>query len=134
MSGNVLTGETVIASPVANSLIRVMHMSFGAPFTSALHEPHFPALQFQRTARSGAWVAWIRWTTSRTTMPASIGTTYSTCSPAEPSPRRIFILTSGLGGAGEGAQGAGAPGRGAEREATAPSEVIPSPQSRRARR
>ena len=29
-----------------------MHMSRGFPFTSAEHEPHFPALQFHRTARS----------------------------------------------------------------------------------
>jgi hypothetical protein len=31
-----------------------MHMSFGVPLISAEHEPHLPALQFQRTARSGA--------------------------------------------------------------------------------
>jgi hypothetical protein len=31
---------------------RVMHISFGMPLISAEHEPHLPALQFQRTARS----------------------------------------------------------------------------------
>ena len=29
------------------------------PFTSAEQEPHLPALQFQRQARSLAWFAWI---------------------------------------------------------------------------
>ena len=29
-----------------------MHISFGMPLISAEHEPHLPALQFQRTARS----------------------------------------------------------------------------------
>ena len=33
-----------------------MHISRGRPLISALHEPHLPALQFQRTARSPAWV------------------------------------------------------------------------------
>jgi hypothetical protein len=37
--------------------MRVMHMSLGIPLISALHEPHLPALQFQRTAKSEAWVA-----------------------------------------------------------------------------
>ena len=31
-----------------------MHISFGMPLISAEHDPHLPALQFQRTARSGA--------------------------------------------------------------------------------
>ena len=48
-----------------------MHISRGRPLISALHEPHLPALQFQRTARSPAWVAWRRWMTSRTTSPSS---------------------------------------------------------------
>src|SRR5215510_11646892 len=47
-----------------------MHISRGLPLISAEHEPHLPALQFQRTARSGACSAWILWTTSRTTMPS----------------------------------------------------------------
>ena len=51
---------------------RVMHISFGMPLISAEHEPHLPALQFQRTARSLACSAWIWWTASRTTMPSEI--------------------------------------------------------------
>ena len=47
-----------------------MHISRGLPFTSAPHEPHFAALQFQRTARSGACVRWISCTASRTTVPS----------------------------------------------------------------
>ena len=34
-----------------------MHISFGMPLTSAEQEPHLPALQFQRQARSVACVA-----------------------------------------------------------------------------
>ena len=52
--------------------MRVMHMSFGMPLISAEQEPHLPALQFQRQARSLACVAWILWTTSSTTMPSVI--------------------------------------------------------------
>ena len=52
--------------------MRVMHMSRGLPLISAEHEPHFPALQFHRQARSGAAVAWIWWTASRTTIPSVI--------------------------------------------------------------
>ena len=37
--------------------MRVMHIKQGRPLISAEHEPHLPALQFQRTARSPAWVA-----------------------------------------------------------------------------
>ena len=48
-----------------------MHIRRGLPFTSALQEPHLPALQFQRTARSAACVAWMVWMTSRTTCPSS---------------------------------------------------------------
>ena len=53
--------------------MRVMHMSRGLPLTSALQEPHLPALQFQRTARSFACCAWIAWITSSTTMPFADG-------------------------------------------------------------
>jgi hypothetical protein len=74
MTGKARRGVTVIGSPGSNTLRRVMHSSRGRPFTSALHEPHLPALQFQRTARSPAWVAWTRWTASRTTSPSSTGT------------------------------------------------------------
>ena len=65
---------TVTVSSSANVDMRVMHISRGRPLISALHEPHLPALQFQRTARSGACVAWMRWTTSSTTMPGSVST------------------------------------------------------------
>ena len=49
---------------------RVMHIRLGLPLISAEHEPHLPALQFQRQARSLACVAWILCTTSSTTMPS----------------------------------------------------------------
>ena len=74
MSGHVFMGATVICSPGSNRFMRVMHMRRGSPLTSALQEPHLPALQFQRTARSGACVAWMRWITSRTTWPSSTST------------------------------------------------------------
>ncbi len=51
-----------------------MHSSRGRPLISALQEPHLPALQFQRTARSPAWVAWTRWMASRTTSPSETST------------------------------------------------------------
>jgi len=44
----------VTGSFAGSSSSRVMHMSFGLPLISAEHDPHFPALQFQRTARSFA--------------------------------------------------------------------------------
>ncbi len=49
--------------------MRVMQSRRGLPFTSALHEPHRPALQFQRTASSGDCFACTSWTASRTTIP-----------------------------------------------------------------
>src|SRR6266513_2820640 len=55
--GNAFIGSTVIGLSSGNSLIRVMHISFGIPLTSAEHDPHFPALQFHRHARSLACVA-----------------------------------------------------------------------------
>ena len=70
MIGKARMGETVMGWSVGSVLIRVMHINLGRPFISALQEPHFPALQFHRTARSGAWVAWMRWTTSSTTSPS----------------------------------------------------------------
>jgi hypothetical protein len=36
-----------------------LHISLGLPLISALHEPQWAALQFQRTARSLAWCAWM---------------------------------------------------------------------------
>ena len=50
-------GSIVIGRSSGRSLSRVMHMSRGMPFTSAEQEPHLPALQFQRHARSLAWFA-----------------------------------------------------------------------------
>ena len=73
MIGKVCIGATVIGSPSGSVSIRVMHMSRGLPLISAVHEPHLPALQFQRQARSGAWSAWTRWMTSRTTSPSWAG-------------------------------------------------------------
>ena len=51
-----------------------MHTSRGLPLISIEHEPHLPALQFQRTARSGASVACSRWMMSRTTSPSFTST------------------------------------------------------------
>ena len=56
ITGKVRIGVTVIVSSSSKSESRHMHISRGLPLTSALHEPHLPALQFQRTARSPAWV------------------------------------------------------------------------------
>ena len=69
-TGKARIGVTVIVSVRSKTDIRVMHISRGRPLISALHEPHLPALQFQRTARSGAWVAWRRWMMSSTTSPS----------------------------------------------------------------
>ena len=93
ISGKVLIGATVMGSS-GKSSIRVMHISLGCPLTSALHEPHLPALQFQRTARSFAWIPWIRWMTSSTTRPSSNGTVYSRNSPPSVSPRKTRIVIS----------------------------------------
>src|SRR5437879_10198482 len=65
------TGSIVTGFSNGSSLRRVMHMSFGIPFTSAEHDPHLPALQFHRQARSGACVRWISCTASSTTMPSA---------------------------------------------------------------
>src|SRR5665647_877602 len=59
--GNALIGSTVTGLVRSRSFNRVMHISFGIPFTSAEHDPHLPALQFQRTARSFALSDWIWW-------------------------------------------------------------------------
>ena len=74
MTGNVRRGVTVTVSSSAKVLIRVRHISLGRPLISALQEPHLPALQFQRTARSPAWVACSRCMMSRTTSPSLTGT------------------------------------------------------------
>jgi hypothetical protein len=52
-------GSTVTGLSSGSVFIRVMHINFGIPFISAEHEPHFPALQFQRTAKSPACSACI---------------------------------------------------------------------------
>ena len=70
IGGNVRIGSTVTGSFRSSVLSRVMHISRGRPLISAEHEPHFPALQFQRTARSGACSACTRCTASSTTMPS----------------------------------------------------------------
>src|SRR6185503_7555193 len=67
-----------------------MHMSLGEPLISAEHEPHFPALQFQRTARSLACFAWISCTASSTTIPSTTSVVKSTNCPVPPSPRQIL--------------------------------------------
>jgi hypothetical protein len=59
IDGNVCIGCTVTGWFRSRSDRRVMHISFGMPLTSAEHDPHLPALQFQRTARSLACSAWI---------------------------------------------------------------------------
>ena len=74
MIGKPPSGATVTGSPGGSWFIRVMHISRGWPLISALHEPHRPALQFQRRARSPACVAWTRWSTSSTTSPSSAAT------------------------------------------------------------
>src|ERR687897_485797 len=70
MTGKARMGPTCI-SPPSYSSMRVLHKSLGLPFISALHEPQWAALQFQRTARSGACWACIASTASRTTMPST---------------------------------------------------------------
>ena len=74
ITGKARIGVTVIVSVSSKSESRVMHISRGRPLISALHEPHLPALQFQRTARSPAWVACTRWIASRTTSPSETST------------------------------------------------------------
>jgi hypothetical protein len=70
ISGKARIGSTVIGWSSGRVFSRVMHISRGFPLISAEHDPHLPALQFQRQARSGAWPAWMRWTASRTTIPS----------------------------------------------------------------
>src|SRR5947209_2592352 len=67
-----------------------MHISFGEPLISAEQDPHFPALQFQRTARSLACLAWISCTASSTTIPSTTSVVKSTNRPSPFSPRQIL--------------------------------------------
>src|SRR5947208_484684 len=87
-------GATVIGSPGGNWSSRVMHMRRGLPFTSALHEPHRPALQFQRQARSLAACAWMWCTASRTTIPSWSGTVKSSNRPSSRVPRKTLSSAS----------------------------------------
>jgi hypothetical protein len=72
--GNVRSGVTVIVSLSSNVDIRVIQLSRGFPLISIEQDPHLPALQFQRQARSGSCVACSRWITSRTTSPSFTST------------------------------------------------------------
>src|SRR6187455_3414112 len=74
---------------MGRSLIRVMHMSLGMPLISMEQEPHLPALQFQRHARSFACVFWISWIMSSTTTPGDTSALYSTNWPPLASPRQM---------------------------------------------
>ncbi len=74
MTGNVRIGVIVSVSSSANVFIRVMQPSRGMPLISIEQEPHLPALQFHRIARSDAWVACSRCSTSRTTSPSLTST------------------------------------------------------------
>jgi hypothetical protein len=74
MTGKVRIGVTVIVSSWSKSDSRLMQSRRGRPLISAEQDPHLPALQFQRTARSPAWVAWTRWIASSTTSPVSTST------------------------------------------------------------
>src|SRR5262245_26037729 len=73
-----------------------MHMRLGLPLTSAEQDPHFPALQFQRTARSGAWRACTSSTASRTTIPVATSVVYSCSAPPRAPPRQILRVTLAL--------------------------------------
>src|SRR5262245_25053879 len=90
MSGKACIGSRKMGLSVGTVSMRVMHMRRGLPLISAEHEPHLPALQFQRQARSGACVAWIWWTASRTTMPGVMSAVYSWKAPPFSSPRQIL--------------------------------------------
>src|ERR1041384_386595 len=70
--------------------MRVMQASFGLPLISIEHEPHLPALQFQRSARSLACWAWMRWSTSSTTIPGSTSMSNRVKSPPLLSPRQTL--------------------------------------------
>src|SRR5438128_1909110 len=94
MAGKPRMGATEIGSPSLKRSIRVMHMSRGLPLISTLHEPHLPALQFQRTARSVAWRRWTSWMASRTTHCGEAATVKSAKSPPAALPRQIRSLKS----------------------------------------
>src|ERR1700680_1786022 len=70
--GKAFIGSMVTGLSNGRSLMRVMHMSLGMPFTSAEHEPHLPALQFHRQARSFACVRWMVCTAASTHISSEI--------------------------------------------------------------
>ena len=74
MTGNVRIGVIVSVSAGSKIDIRVMQPSRGRPLISMEHEPHLPALQFHRIARSDACVACSLCSTSRTTSPSLTST------------------------------------------------------------
>ena len=74
ITGNVRIGVIVSTSSSANVDIRVMQPSRGMPLISIEQEPHLPALQFHRMARSDAWVACSLCSTSRMTSPSLTST------------------------------------------------------------
>src|SRR5580765_222878 len=88
-TGKAFIGSMVTGWSSGKSFIRVMHISRGIPLTSAEQEPHLPALQFQRQARSLACSAWILCTASSTTMPSETSVLYSANFPPA-SPRQIM--------------------------------------------
>ena len=97
MSGKARIGSTVIGSSRSKSDRRVLQVRLGRPSTSAPHEPHLAALQFQRTARSGASWPWIQWRASSTTIPSSTGTSNSSKWPGVPGvPRKTLRCASGI--------------------------------------
>src|SRR5215472_3201626 len=57
ITGNAFIGSTVTGFSNGSSLSRVIHSNLGMPLISAEHDPHLPALQFHRQARSFACVA-----------------------------------------------------------------------------
>src|SRR5438445_10441683 len=67
--GKAFIGSIVTGLCNGRSLLRVMHMSLGIPFTSAEHEPHLPALPFHRQAGAFACAGRMSRTGSSTTIP-----------------------------------------------------------------
>src|SRR5688572_16847737 len=67
-----------------------MHNSRGLPLISTLNDPHLPALQFHRIARSLASRDWIRCSTSSTTIPGSTSGWNVLNSPPVASPRQTL--------------------------------------------
>src|SRR3989442_81881 len=89
INGKLFMGSIVTGRSNGSWLSLVIHISRGIPLISAEHEPHLPALQFQRTARSLACSAWILWTASRTTIPSEISVVYLKNLPSAAVPRHI---------------------------------------------